>query len=106
MEIYNLEDFHKGWFVGNFDPTLFMTNDFEISVKRFTAGETEPLHLQLVATEITVVVTGKIKLGGRAFSAGDVIRIPPQESADFEAVTDCNLVCVKFPSIPNDKVIL
>lgn len=106
MERFRLEDFHKGWVVGNFKPTLFLTGDFEVGVKHFYEGEVEESHFQKVATEITIVVSGEILLAGRRFSAGDVIQIPPQESADFEAITNCDLVCIKFPSLPDDKVIV
>jgi len=105
MQINRIEEFVKGWFVGNFSPVILHSNDYEVAVKWFKAGETEPLHKQLVATEITVVIEGEIILGGKKFIKGDVVTIPPGESAAFESVTDSALVCVKNPSLPNDKVL-
>lgn len=105
MHINRIDQFTKGWFVGNFSPVIFPSEEFEIAVKWFKAGEIEPLHKQNIATEITVVVEGQIRLGGELFSAGDIITIPPGEFAEFESITDSSLVCVKTPSLPNDKVL-
>ena len=105
MQINRIEEYVKGWFVGDFSPVILQSKDYEVAVKWFKAGETEPLHKQLIATEITVVIEGKIILGGKMFTKGDVITIPPGEFAAFESITDSALVCVKNPSLPNDKVL-
>lgn len=106
MKSYKLEEFFKGWVVGDFNPSLFKTSDFEVAVKFFEKGEIEPAHKQLVATEITIVIDGSIRLGEGTYSRGDVIEIQPNEVAAFESLTHASLVCIKFPSIPNDKVVV
>ena len=105
MQTNKIDEFIKGWFVGDFSPVLFHSKDFEVAVKWFKAGDSEPLHKQIVATEITVVIEGEIMLGKRVFRRGDVITIPPGEFAAFKSITDSSLVCVKTPSLPNDKVL-
>lgn len=105
MQVNKIDEFTKGWFVGNFTPVLIHSTDYEIAVKWFKAGEKEPLHKQILATEITVVVAGEIRLGGKIFSQGDVVTIPPGEFAEFESITESSLVCIKTPSLPNDKVL-
>jgi len=105
MIVNKMDEFIKGWFVGDFSPVLLQSKDYEIAVKWFKAGEQEPLHKQITATEITVVIEGQIRLGGEIFTKGDVITIPPGEFAEFESLTDSSLVCVKTPSLPNDKVL-
>lgn len=106
MNHFKLEDFFKGWVIGNFSPSLHKNSDFEVGIKFFLAGEVEDAHKQLVATEITVVVAGRIRLGENEYSQGDIIEILPNEVADFESLTNSSLVCIKFPSIPNDKVVV
>lgn len=105
VNVTRIEDYIKGWFVGNFSPVLIPSKDFEIAVKWFKAGEKEAIHKQIIATEVTVVIEGSIKLGDQIFIKGDVILIPPGEFAAFESLTDSALVCLKTPSIPDDKVI-
>lgn len=105
MKSYRLEEFVKGWIVGNFEPSLFINETMEVGVKNFQAGEREASHKQLIATEITIVTTGEILIGGIAFSKGDIALIPPGEFADFLSITDSTLVVLKFPSIPDDKIV-
>ena len=105
IEKFALSDFKLGWIVGDFIPTLVSSKEIEVAVKYFHAGETEPTHKQIIATEITVVVNGKIRLGGSSYESGDIIRIKPGIFADFVSVTDSALVCIKFPSLPSDKVL-
>jgi hypothetical protein len=104
MKRYKLEDMTLGWFVGNFSPSLYQNEFVEVGVKKFSKGETEPMHYQLTATEWTCVLTGRIRIGDLTFEENDIAEIPPLESADFEALEDCVLVVVKSPSIPSDKV--
>jgi quercetin dioxygenase-like cupin family protein len=106
MKQYKLEDFFKGWVVGNFSPSLHQTSDFEVGVKFFKPGDIEEAHKQLVATEITIVIDGIVRLGSERYTKGDIIEIPPHEVADFESLTHSSLVCIKFPSLPNDKVVV
>ena len=105
MKSYRLEDFVKGWIVGNFEPSLFINKTVEVGVKNFQAGEREASHKQLIATEITIVTAGEILMGGITFSKGDIALIPPGEFADFLSITDSTLVVLKFPSIPDDKIV-
>jgi hypothetical protein len=106
MNLFRLEDFFKGWVVGNFAPSLFGTTDFEVGVKKFNEGEVELAHKQLIATEITIVISGRVRIGDQILMEGDIAVIPPKEIADFESLSDSTLVCIKYPSIPNDKIII
>ena len=105
MRLYKISDFKIGWFVGNFEPSLIKNSEFEIGVKSYSQGQRERKHMQLKATEITVVISGIVRIGNLQLVSGDVLVIQPLEEADFEAITDCVLVCVKSPSDPQDKVI-
>jgi hypothetical protein len=101
----HLDEYRLGWFVGNFEPSILRTREFEVAVKFFLRGDTESIHHQRQATEITLVISGECSLAGELLSAGDMLRLDPLESGGFEAITDCTLVVVKTPSLPNDKVL-
>jgi hypothetical protein len=105
FERFQLDDFKLGWVVGNFEPALLQSSEIEVAVKHFRRGDIEPSHKQLVATEITIVVCGEIRLGGTVYGTNEIIRIPPGIFADFESLTDSSLVCIKYPSLPNDKIL-
>ncbi len=105
MRIAKLDDMRLGWFIGNFDPTVHKTSEFEVSVKYFKAGDEEKGHFQRVAWEVTVIVHGEARIGDEVCKAGDIVTIEPLEVAGFLALTDVSLVAVKFPSLPDDKVL-
>ncbi len=103
MKVAKLEDMVKGWFVGNFDPTLIKTNDVEVAVKEYKKGDYEEKHYHKIATEITVIVSGRVKMNGVEYSKGDIIVIEPNEATDFEALEDTVNTVVKFPGAIDDK---
>lgn len=103
MRVELLESMTKGWFVGNFEPSLYKTNDCEVAVKKYQAGDFEDKHYHKIATEITVVVKGTVRMFGQEFDEGNMIVVEPGEATDFYAVTDAVNVVVKLPGANNDK---
>lgn len=103
MKHERLEHMVKGWFVGDFQPSLLRSKDCEVAVKHYHAGDREDTHHHRVATEITVVVSGEVVMMGQRWGAGDIILVEPGEATDFEALTDAVNVVVKLPSILGDK---
>jgi hypothetical protein len=106
MKLSKLSEFTNGWFLGNFNPSLFKSEDFEVCVKNFKQGEVELAHFQRIATEITVVLSGSVRMGQHILQVDDILTIYKDEVCDFEALTDCKVLGVKFPSLPNDKVLV
>jgi len=101
-------EFKRGWFIGDFEPTVFKTPFFEVSLMRHKKGESYILHYHKAATEINYVVTGRLILkdsptGRVDFTAGDVVVVDPGEVLNWEFLTDVELVVVKTPSLPKDK---
>lgn len=103
MKTSKLSDMKKGWFVGNFEPTLYKTNDVEVAVKSYSAGKYEKKHYHKIATEITVVTKGTIRMNGKEYTVGDIIIIEPNEATDFYAITEAENIVVKLPGANNDK---
>ena len=105
MKTAKLNDMKKGWFIGDFDPTLYRTGDCEVAVKNYKKGDYEECHYHKIATEITVIISGRVKMFDREFSEGDIVIVEPEDVTDFIALTDvCNCV-VKIPGAQNDKYI-
>lgn len=106
MKIARLDDMVKGWFVGNFEPTVYQTNDVEVAVKSYHAGDTESSHYHKIATELTVIISGSVRMNGVEYGEGDIIVMEPGDATDFEALTDAINVVVKIPGANNDKYIM
>lgn len=96
----------KGWFVGSFSPTAFATEGCEVAVKSYSAGETEGEHFHRIATEITLVLSGRVEMAGRTWGCGDIIVLSPGETTAFKAIQDSVTVVVKVPGATNDKYIV
>lgn len=93
----------NGWFIGNFEPSLCKTNDVEVAIKKYKIGDYEGEHYHKIATEYTVIVSGKVLMFGREWSEGDIIVVEPNDITDFTAITDVTTVVVKIPGANDDK---
>ena len=103
MKVFQLHDMVKGWFVGNFTPTALSTKDVEVAIKKYKAGDYESSHYHKVATEITVITEGQVKMNGITYSSGAIIVIEPNRATDFLALTDATTTVVKYPGANDDK---
>lgn len=103
MRVEKLSNMYKGWFVGNFEPSLYKTNDCEVAIKSYVKGDFEKKHYHKAATEITIIVEGKVRMFNKEYSKGDMLVVEPGEATSFEALEDCINVVVKLPGVNNDK---
>lgn len=106
MKIYKLDDFTKGWFVGNFTPTIINTKECEVAVKVYKKGDTDEVHYHKATDEITAVVYGKCKINDQVFGPGDIIWFEKNDVSKFEVLEDSANVVVKIPSVKGDKYIV
>lgn len=93
----------RGWFVGDFSPTCLRTGAAEVGVMRYRKGYRGEAHFHKVATEATVILSGRAEMNGVKCGAGDIIVVEPGECADFRALTGVTTVAVKVPGARNDK---
>ena len=105
MKVFHLRDMVKGWFIGDFMPVIWQTRNLEVAVKIYKAGDYEPAHYHKVATEITVITNGQVRMNEINYSTGDIIVMEPNESTDFLAVTDVTTTVVKYHGANNDKYV-
>ncbi len=106
MQVARLEDMVKGWFIGDFNPSLCRTTDVEVAVKEYNKGDYEAKHHHKIATEYTVVIRGRVRMNGVEYGAGDIVVMEPTESTDFECLEDGTVnVVVKLPGARDDKYV-
>jgi anti-sigma factor ChrR (cupin superfamily) len=103
--VYRLQDMVKGWFIGDFQPTVIKTDAVEVAIKKYKQGEYEESHHHRIATEVTTIVSGKVEMNGRVYVEGDIIQIDPYDSTDFRALTDAVTCVVKHPGAKDDKYV-
>lgn len=106
LKYHKLDNFTRGWLVGHFDPSIIKTDQFEVAVKHFKAGETEKRHYHKLTTELTIVISGCVEMGGNKYNANDIIELEPNTSCDFKCLEDATVVAVRNGSYPGDKYIV
>jgi hypothetical protein len=103
VKITELSAMVGGWFMGDFAPTAYRTSAAEVACKHYRAGDIDQCHVHRIATELTLVVSGKVELNGVVLLPGQIAEIAPGEPAAFRALEDSITVVVKTPSVMNDK---
>lgn len=106
MKVDKLNDMFRGWVVGNFEPSLWKTDDVEVAVKLYKKGDYEEKHYHKVATEITIISKGMVKMNDILYSSGDIITIEPGEATDFKVLKDTITTVIKFPCVKDDKYLV
>lgn len=105
MKIFKLSDMVGQWFVGNFQPSAHLA-EFEVCYKTHKAGEYWQAHYHRLATEINLLVKGKMTINGIEINSGEIFVIEPYYVSFPEFLEDCELVIVKTVSDPKDKYLI
>jgi hypothetical protein len=103
MEIYKLDEMFKGWFVGDFEPTIVKTGSCELGIKHYKMGTIERAHYHKEAEELTAVVVGRVRMNNSIYNSGDIIKVLKNEVIEFEALEDSITIVFKTASVKEDK---
>lgn len=104
MQIFELSNFERGYFIGNFSKALFKTNAFEISYKYHKKGDVHEKHYHKHTTEFILVAQGSLIVNGNEINKGQIFILEPYVVNEIEYLEDSELVVVKSPSLPSDRV--
>lgn len=102
----NIKNFKNGWFIGNFEPSLFKNENFEISVQFHEKGFVGVKHYHAKSTEFNLVLNGKVIICGKELKKGDIFVFLPNEISESLFLEDTEILVVRTPSDPSDKYIL
>jgi hypothetical protein len=100
MKVYKAD---WGWFIGNFDPSVLKTPDFEVGYLVRKKNEKHDHHYHKIAKEYNYLIKGSLFLHDQVLSAPCIFVIEPWEISEPKFLTDCHILCVKVPSLPGDK---
>jgi quercetin dioxygenase-like cupin family protein len=106
MIIKKLTEYFRGWVIGDFEPSILRTKEFEIGILTHKKDEHWPKHYHKIATEYNILVSGKMILSDSCLNSGDIFIINPNEVSEPIFVEDCTIVCIKIPSVPGDKYLV
>ena len=103
MKVYNLKDYVRGWIVGDFEPSILRTPDFEVGLLEHSKGEYWAPHIHKISDEYNVLIEGKMRICNREINPGDIFIIEKNQIADPVFLEDCKVLVIKVPSCPGDK---
>lgn len=96
----------NGWWIGNFEPSVLKTDQFEVAFQSWKKGDLPEKHYQKIATEYNLIIKGKLIANGKEYKKNDFLIFHPYEITDVKFVEDTDIIVVKVPSIPEDKYLL
>lgn len=103
MRTAKINDMVRGWFIGDFEPSVLRTKDFEVGILSHKKDEVWPEHYHKIATEYNVLISGKMLIRDTIIEPGTIFILDPDEVADPKFLEDCTVVTVKTPSLIGDK---
>ena len=103
MKIENISQMKEGWFIGNFEPSLLKTDEFEVAIKKYSKGEYHAPHHHKIATEINYLIRGLVNANYKTIQPGQVFIFEPYEIAECEFLEDTEILVIKTPCVPGDK---
>ena len=104
MKLFDPKDYQGGWFIGDFEPSIWRTSAYEVGYKHHVAGEPWAAHYHEHMDEITFLLEGTMQMQGQTLTGPVIFLLERHEIADPEFVTDCKVFVIKAPSVPGDKV--
>ena len=103
MKIKNIQDMKRGWLIGDFEPSILRTKDFEVGILTHKKGEFWSAHLHKESEEYNLLLDGKMEINGVLIEPGTIFIIEKNEISRPEFLEDCRVLVVKVPSLPGDK---
>jgi len=103
MIIDNINRMFRGWFIGDFEPSVLKTKNFEVGVLIHKKGELWPKHFHKEAVEYNCLLDGKMMVHGKIIEPGTIFIFDKTEIADPVFLEDCRVLVVKTPSVIGDK---
>jgi len=102
MRKVKMRSMKGGWFIGNFEPSVYKTSACEVCYKEHHKGARWAKHFHTV-TEINYLIAGSMEINGELITAGEIFVIEPYEEIKPVFLSDCSLIVVKIPGKLNDK---
>jgi dTDP-glucose pyrophosphorylase len=101
--IYECNDFVRGWFMGDFTPSICKTKEFEIGYLHHKKNERWDYHYHKESTEYNILIKGEMLINNIIMKENDLFVIQKNQIACPQFLQDCRVLCIKIPHVKNDK---
>jgi dTDP-glucose pyrophosphorylase len=106
MKLYRLKDFTRGWFIGDFEPSILKNTGIELGFMTHKKGEIIKFHYHEHCIEINLLVKGRVLNCGKIIEQGDIFVFDKNSPACPIFLEDSEIVCFKSKPSNTDKVIM
>ena len=65
MKKISINDFKRGWIIGNFEPSLLKVDNLEVGLKSYNMGDEDEKHYHKFGTEISFLIVGSASFNGK-----------------------------------------
>lgn len=103
---YDLHNYKAGWIIGNFEPSIIKTKDFEVGILTHKKNEKWDYHYHAYFDEINILIEGNMLLNENKIYKNQLFNIQKKQIASPIFLEDCKVLCIKTPSVIGDKVYL
>lgn len=101
--LLNINDYTRGWLIGNFQPSIKQTPDFEIGLLSHKKNEYWDFHYHKLCVEINILIEGKMNINDNIIKNNNIFVFDKNVISCPIFLEDCKILCIKIPSHPNDK---
>jgi choline kinase len=105
-KIATTENMVRGWFIGDFLPSILRTQEFEVGFGDHFVNQKWPYHIHDDMEEYNYVLEGSLQLSGIDYHTGDFFMFERGTPAIPSFATHCKIVCIKSPSVRGDKRVI
>jgi dTDP-glucose pyrophosphorylase len=106
IKMYKLEDMFRGWFVGDFEPSVFKHAGVEIGYLLHKKGEKWQTHYHNNLVEVNLLIQGRMILNDIEINKNEIFVIDKKVIACPIFLEDCYIMCIKIPSMVGDKIVI
>jgi dTDP-glucose pyrophosphorylase len=93
----------RGWLIGDFIPSIEKNKNAEIGYLYHEKMSTWDYHYHKESIEINILVNGSEQINGITYQANDLFIIDKNIISCPIFLDNCEIICIKIPSMPKDK---
>jgi hypothetical protein len=99
----NVNIYTRGWLIGDFEPCIKKTTEYEIGILHHAQNEKWQFHYHKEAIEINIILSGEMIINNKKLVKNTIFVFEKNRISCPIFLTDCKILCIKTPSIPSDK---
>lgn len=106
MRYDNISNYHRGWVIGDFSPSIIKEKNFEVCITHHKKNEESQPHYHTSSIEINIILDGQCVVNKKSLTKDDIFIYEKNDISEVSFTTDTRLAVIRIPSAPNDKVII